>query len=147
MPLKHPAFFAVTRRSVVGAIWLGLFLALLPLPGQTIVAVLAAWLCRVNVPITLVAVMLTNPLTMVPIFYFEYQLGLLLLELPSQPFDIELSLRWLREDFITYWRPLLLGSAVTATLVSSTAYVAVSVTWRLVISARYRSRGGARKKT
>ena len=134
--LRHPTFFSVSRRSIVGAIWIGLFLGLLPLPAQTIVAALAALIFRVNLPVTVAAVWVTNPLTWVPIYFFEYQLGALILELPPQPFSIDLSWQWLLEDLGRHWRPLLLGSIVTATVVASTAYVIVSVVWRVTVNVR-----------
>lgn len=138
--LRHPSFFAVSRRSITGAVWLGLFIGLLPLPLQTVIATLAAILFRVNLPVAVAAVFVTNPLTWVPVYIFEYQLGILMLELPREAFSIEMSWRWVLEELPRYWRPLLLGSLVTATLVASTAYVFVSVAWRLTVAARYRRR-------
>ncbi|HHQ13548.1 MAG TPA: DUF2062 domain-containing protein, partial [Chromatiales bacterium] len=131
--LRHPVFFSVSRRSVAGAIWLGLFIALLPLPGQTILAILLAMLLRVNLPIAAIMVWITNPVTMVPVFYSEYRIGAMLLGLPVQNIAIEPSWQWLREGFQLIWKPLLLGSFITATIVASVAYVVVSITWRLVV--------------
>lgn len=144
--LRHPTFFAVSRRSVAGAAWLGLFVALLPIPAQTVLAPLAAILFRVNLPVAFAAVLITNPITWVPIYFFEYRLGLLILDLPPQAFDIELSWRWVVDDLPRYWRPLFLGSLVTATVVASTAYVFVSVAWRLAVNARYRRRQRRERK-
>lgn len=138
--LRHPTFFAVSRRSITGAVWLGLFIALLPLPAQAVLAPLAAILFRVNLPVAFAAVFVTNPVTWVPIYFFEYRLGVLILELPAQAFSIEMSWRWVLEELPRYWRPLLLGSVVTATVVASTAFVFVSVAWRLAVAARYRRR-------
>jgi uncharacterized protein (DUF2062 family) len=147
--LAHPTFFSVSRRSVCGALWVGLFIGLLPLPGQTIIAPLVALLLRVNLPVAIVAVWITNPLTMLPIFYSEYRLGCLILDLPIQPFDINLSWDWLAQELTDKWRPLLLGSFITATLTASIAYVAVSVLWRTLVTIRYRRRrtptAGARR--
>ena len=140
--LAHPTFFSVSRRSVCGALWVGLFIGLLPLPGQTIIAPLLALLLRVNLPVAIVSVWVTNPLTMLPIFYFEYQLGCLILDLPLQvqPLDINLSWDWLARELQDKWRPLLLGSFITATLTASIAYVTVSVVWRTLVTIRYRKR-------
>ena len=145
--LRHPTFFAVSRRSVAGAAWLGLFIALLPIPAQTVVAPLAALLFRVNVPVAFAAVWITNPITWVPVYFFEYRLGLLILDLPPQAFNIELSWRWVLDDLPRYWRPLFLGSLVTATVVASTAYVFVSVGWRLAVNAKYRRRQRRQRST
>ena len=141
--LAHPTFFSVSRRSVCGALWVGLFIGLLPLPGQTIIAPLVALLLRVNLPVAIVSVWITNPLTMLPVFYFEYRLGCLILDLPIQPFDIKLSWEWLAQELQDKWRPLLLGSFITATVTASTAYVTVSVVWRTLVTIRYRKRRGS----
>lgn len=136
----HPTFFSVSRRSVAGAIWIGLFVALLPLPGQTILGVLLALAFRVNVPIAAIATWITNPVTMGPIFYSTYGLGRLILDIPPQAFQIELSWDWVATNFIAIGKPLLLGSFISATIVASTGYVVVSVLWRLMVAARFRRR-------
>jgi len=136
----HPTFLSVSRRSIAGAVWVGLFIGLLPLPGQTIMAVLTALLLRVNVPVAAITPLITNPLTMGPIFYWEYNLGRLILDIPPRHFAIDLSWDWVTSGFLAVWKPLLLGSFISATIVASISYVSVSVAWRLIIAARYRSR-------
>jgi hypothetical protein len=136
----HPTFLSVSRRSIAGAIWVGLFIALLPLPGQTAIALLIALLLRVNVPIAVVTTWVTNPVTMGPLFYWEYSLGRLILDIPPRNFVVELSWDWVTSGFLAIWKPLLLGSFIAATIVASLSYVSVSVAWRLIVAARYRSR-------
>ena len=138
--LAHPTFFSVSRRSVAGAIWIGVFIALIPLPGQTLIALLAAMALRVNLPVAGITTWITNPITMVPFFYWEYGLGTLILDLPIEDFDIDLSLHWVTSGFLNIWKPLLLGSFISATIVASLTYVVVSVTWRLIVAYRYKRR-------
>lgn len=38
------------------------------------------------------------------------------------------------------WKPLLMGSFISATIIASLIYVAVSVTWRLIVAYRYKRR-------
>jgi len=137
---SHPTFLSVNRRSIAGAVWVGLFIGLLPLPGQTILAILAALLLRVNAPVAAITPLVTNPVTMGPLFYWEYSLGRLILDLPPRDFAIELSWEWLTSGLLAIWKPLLLGCFIAATIVASIGYVSVSVTWRLVVAARYRRR-------
>jgi uncharacterized protein (DUF2062 family) len=137
---SHPTYFAPTRRGIAGAIWVGVFVALLPIPGQTLVALLAALALRVNLPLAAIATWVTNPITIVPIFYWEYSLGTVILQLPPQPFDIELSWNWVTDGFIGIWKPLMLGSFITATLVSSMVYIGISVTWRWMVAYRFKRR-------
>jgi len=138
--IAHPTYFAATRRGIAGAIWTGVFIALLPIPGQTFVALLAALVLRVNLPVAAIATWVTNPVTIVPIFYWEYALGTIILQTPPQPFDIELSWQWATDGFLGIWKPLVLGSFITATLVSSTVYVGISVMWRWMVSYRFKRR-------
>ena len=138
--LAHPTFFSVSRRSVAGAIWIGVFIALMPLPGQTLLALLAATALRVNLPVAGITTWITNPITMVPFFYWEYGLGTLILELPIEDIDIDLSLDWVTSGFLTIWKPLLLGAFISATIIASLTYVITSVTWRLIVAYRYKRR-------
>jgi uncharacterized protein (DUF2062 family) len=138
--IAHPAYFAPSRRSIAGAIWTGIFVALLPLPGQTAIALLAALVLRVNLPVAAIATWITNPVTIVPIFYWEYSLGTVILQMAPQPFAIDLSWDWVTNGFVAIWKPLMLGSFITATLVASTAYVVVSIVWRSMVAYRFKRR-------
>jgi uncharacterized protein (DUF2062 family) len=138
--LAHPTFFSVSRRSVAGAIWIGVFVGLMPLPGQTLIALLAAMAFRVNLPVAGITTWITNPITMVPFFYWEYALGTVILDLPIEDFDIDLSWEWVTSGFLTSWKPLLLGAFISATIVASLTYVVISVTWRLIVAYRYKRR-------
>ena len=138
--IAHPAYFCATRRSIAGAVWAGVFLALLPFPGQTFAALLAALALRVNLPIAAITTWLTNPISIVPIFFWEYNLGRVLLQLPPQPFEIELSWQWVMSGFAGIWKPLILGSFITAAVVSSLVYVGISVAWRWTVAYRYKRR-------
>jgi len=138
--LAHPAYFAPTRRSVGGGLWVGLFLGLLPIPGQTILAILGAVWFRVNVPIAAISVWISNPITFVPIFYLAYKIGAVLLDIPPETLPAELSWAWLSEELALRWKPLALGSFILAMTVSSTAYLAISAIWHISTLRRYRKR-------
>ena len=138
--LAHPAYFSATRRSVGGGLWVGVFIGLLPIPGQTILAVIGAILLRVNVPIAAVTVWISNPITFVPIFYLAYRIGAIILDIPIEAFPDELSWTWLSEEITLRWKPLALGSLIMALLVSSTVYLLVSVAWHVSTIRRYRQR-------
>ena len=95
---------------------------------------------RVNLPIAGITTWVTNPITMVPIFYWQYGLGTLLLDLPLQEFEIVLSWEWIMDSFLEIGRPLLLGSFISATLVASTVYVLISLAWRWAVAYKYKRR-------
>lgn len=142
--LAHPTFLSVSRRSIAGAVWVGLFIALMPLPGQTLIAIFAALFLRVNVPIAAITTWATNPVTMAPLFYWEYTLGRLILDLPPRNPAIELSWEWVTSGFVAIWKPLLLGCFISATVIASLGYLSVSVAWRMIVAARYRARHKAK---
>ena len=138
--LAHPAYFAANRRSISSALWLGLFIGLLPIPGQTPLALLGAIALRVNVPLAAIAVWISNPVTFVPIFYLAYRLGATLLNIPPEPWPDQISWEWLTSEMAVRWKPLFYGSFIVATSVSSTVYVAVNFIWQVMTRNRYRTR-------
>jgi uncharacterized protein (DUF2062 family) len=138
--LSHPVYFSATRRGVGGGLWLGLFVGLLPIPGQTLVAVLGALLLRVNVPVAAITIWISNPITFVPIFYLAYKIGAALLDIPIEAVPAELSWAWLSEEIFIRWKPLIYGSLIMAVSVASTAYLLFSVAWHVSTVSRYRRR-------
>lgn len=71
----------VNKRSVVGGLALGLFVAFMPTIGiQMVLAAFGAICFKVNLPIALAACWVTNPLTALPIYLAEWRLGRYLLD-------------------------------------------------------------------
>ncbi len=138
--LHDPALWAIHRKGIAKAVALGLFMALLPIPGHTVLAGLAAVWLRVNLPVTLVAVFFTNPVTMVPVFLIAYRLGAGLLGLEPQPFQMDLSVEWLVSELWRYWQPLFVGSLLLGGLCAAFGYLIVNVAWRAAITVKYRRR-------
>lgn len=67
---------------VVPAIYCGVILALLPLYGvQLILAFILALVFRANLPVIVAAQFITNPLTVIPIYFTAYQIGKISLNL------------------------------------------------------------------
>ncbi|MFT6181039.1 MAG: hypothetical protein ACJAQT_000998 [Akkermansiaceae bacterium] len=68
--LWHPC-----RESVASGLGIGLFVAMLPIPGQMILAALGAMKMRANVAIAIAACWVTNPITQLPIMLFQEGFG------------------------------------------------------------------------
>ena len=68
-------FFAFTPDAVRRGLAVGLFWAMIPMPLQMAPAALFCWLARGNLPLALVCVWISNPLTYAPIFLLEFQVG------------------------------------------------------------------------
>ena len=133
-PFRHllhdHRLWTVRRRNVVPAFALGLFLAFLPIPGHMLVAILLALALSINIPAAAIGTLIVNPLTVAPLYFLCYELGVLLLGLEPQEFEFEFSFGWLSNQFADIWQPLLLGCFVIGTITAIVGYVALDYFWR-----------------
>jgi uncharacterized protein (DUF2062 family) len=129
--LHDPNLWHLNRRSAAGAFAVGLFMAFVPLPTQMLFAAAAAILFRVNLPVSVALVWITNPITIPPMFYFAYKVGALILGHEAQTINFELSFECLADSVSDIWAPLLLGSLVCATLSSIIGFFTIHGLWRL----------------
>lgn len=152
--LGHPALWHMNRRSAAGAMFWGLYCTFLPLPVQMGAAALAAVCFRVNLPLCVALVWLSNPLTVVPILYYSYVLGCHLL---LQPVLNAAGLQALLLDCLhallgpghalpageasqLLW-PLLLGSQVAGVAAGLSGYGGLRLYWRWHVVRAWRRRG------
>ncbi len=129
--LHDPGLWHLNRRSASGAFAVGLFCAFIPLPAQMIIAAALALLVRVNLPLSVALVWITNPITIPPMFYGTYQVGAWLLDTPEHHFEFQLELEWLLNETGLIWQPLLLGSLLVGTLAAALGYFTIRGLWRL----------------
>lgn len=129
--LHDPNLFHLNRCSVSGAVANGLFWALIPMPFQMLPSALGAIVFKVNLPLSMALVWLTNPVTMPPIFYFCYRVGVWLLGSPEHKIKMSFSIEWLGSELANIWQPFLLGCLVMATICSLLGYIVTRLLWRL----------------
>lgn len=138
--LRAPDLWHLNRRSVAGAFAVGLFVAFLPIPMQMLLAAgIAIWL-RVNLPISVLLVWVSNPLTMPPIFYTAYTIGRWILGEPRRSIRVEWTMEWFTADMLTIWKPLLIGSLLMAVVASALGYVTIRVLWWISVVERMKIR-------
>jgi hypothetical protein len=130
--LLHDAtLWHLNRHSASGGFAVGLFMAFVPLPLQMVMAAAAAIIFRVNLPISVALVWITNPLTMPPIFYFAYWIGTLILGTPPQVIAFDFTLEWFEQGLLNeIVVPLLVGSLICGIVASLTGYLLVLWIWR-----------------
>lgn len=138
--LDHPVYLSINRRSISRAMALGLFIALLPMPGHTPLALALGLLLRANLPVTLLVIWVANPLTYAPIMYAEYQLGNYLLGVTPSEFRVGSSWAEIRELMARTWRPLWFGAIVGGVLLAVLGYGLTNAAWRVHTLRRYRRR-------
>lgn len=131
--LQDPNILHLNRRSVSGAFAVGLFCALLPIPFQMLIAAVGAVMARVNLPISVMLVWITNPLTIPPIFFFAHQVGTWILGTPDLHMNFEFTAEWMTEELAIIWKPLLLGSLTVGTISAITGYIGIQVIWRRLV--------------
>lgn len=133
--------FRGSPEAIAGGFSLGIFLALTPTIGvQLIIAVFLATMLKVSRPAALIAVMVTNPLTVPPIFTFNYWVGSFFLNGPSvtevyrhfmqiaaqmaklNAWEVGAQIRAFAETGQEMLIPLLLGSLIVALFSSIISY-------------------------
>jgi uncharacterized protein (DUF2062 family) len=154
--LHHPNLWHLNRRSVPGAVAIGLACGLIPGPLQMLGALALAIPLKKNLPVALLTTFYTNPFTIVPLYLLAYGYGQLLLgagqpSAPIEPFlwhwgDIGGSLRALWDWIVTLGKPLAVGLAALALTLSALGYVAVELAWRSYVVLAWRARARRRRR-
>ncbi len=138
--LHDPNLLHLNRRSVAGGFSVGLFVAFVPIPFQMVLAAFIAILIRVNLPLSVILVWLTNPLTMPPLFFFAYKVGAWILNRPPRKIQFEPTLHWLTEKLGAIWEPFLLGCFLLALGSALLGNILVRLTWRFVVVRNWKAR-------
>jgi uncharacterized protein (DUF2062 family) len=138
--LHDPNILHLNRRSVSGAFAVGLFMAFVPVPFQMVLGAIGAIVFRVNLPISVGLVWITNPLTIPPIYYFAYKVGTWVLHTPTREIHFQLSTEWVMQELGAIWEPLLLGCLICGSVSAVLGYVLVRGLWRLQVSLHWRKR-------
>ncbi len=138
--LHDPNLWYLNRRSAAGAFAVGLFVAFVPLPLQMLIAGALAILLRVNLPVSVALVWVTNPVTMPPIFYSAYRLGVWVLGGVEHKASFAISTEWLSTELQIIWKPFLLGCFLMGSISALVGYFVIRVIWRLNLVRHYQRR-------
>ena len=138
--LHNPNLWHLNRRSVSMAVAIGLFFAWVPTPTQMAFAAMAAIYFHANLPISVVLVWITNPITMPPLFYFAYRVGLSFMnrESPSESFQFSLDAMW--NGLGDVWQPFLVGCLILGITCSSIGYHGIRYFWAHHVNKRWQER-------
>jgi uncharacterized protein (DUF2062 family) len=120
-----PYIWHLNRRSVSGGVAVGLFCAYLPMPMETLVAAALAIILRVNLPISVALVWISNPLTWIPMYGAGYMVGAHLLNIPPVSYE-DMTIAWLLDQALPLW----LGSIILGALLSAVGYIITRILWR-----------------
>ncbi len=144
--LHDPNLWHMNRRSVSGAFAVGLFWAFVPMPFQMVAAAATAIPARVNLPISVALVWISNPITMPPMFYSTYLVGTWIMGQPPMEQEFELTMEWVTNSMSQIWQPLYIGSLLCGIIVSVLGYVAMRGFWRWHVISHLRKRRKRREQ-
>jgi hypothetical protein len=143
--LQHPNLWHINRRSVPGAVAIGLFCGLIPGPVQMVSALLVAIPCRSNIPLAMVVTWYTNPFTIVPLYLVAYEVGRLVLgtdpamgvtTIPDWNWTLAAMWDWV----ISLGKPLVVGLVVLALGLAVSGYFITRLAWRVYVITAWRRR-------
>lgn len=144
--LHEPSLWHLNRKSAAKAFLVGLFVCMLPLPGQMLIAAILAIKINANLPISVALVWITNPLTIPAIFYFNYIIGGWLLESPTSQESFQFNLEWITAAIDQIWWPIFVGSLVNGLILSLFGYAFISGFWHWKVKVKWRHRKQSRQK-
>ena len=124
--LNKKEIWSLSRKKVVVGVLIGIFVACLPMPFQMIPACLLAIILNANLPISFLLIFVSNPITMPPLFYFEYELGNLILKPET---IIEFNFDSMYENFDQIAFSLWTGAIVLGIFASIICAITVNFLW------------------
>jgi uncharacterized protein len=141
--LTDPRLWGVNRRAITAAFGAGIAISFIPLPAHLVIGLVAAMIWHLNVPTMVGTLLVMNPFTALPIYYFAYRVGALLLQHQPGPFKFEASWDWLQTGLGTIWKPFLLGCLICAVVFGYLATKLLELLWRYDLKSRWKARRAA----
>ncbi len=122
-----PKYLSTNRQMVSKAVFIGLFIAFIPMPMQMALVLAMMPFFKFNVPIALAMCWFSNPFTMPPMYYMEYLTGSFILGTEIAP--VEMSVEWFSNNMENIFIPLYTGTILFSITGASLAYWAVNHFW------------------
>ena len=138
--LHEPNLWHLNRNSIARAFSIGLFCAFLPIPFQMLMAASLAIFFRANIPISVVLVWISNPLTMPAIFYGEYKIGSWILLQPAIAYDSSYNWAELVNTLSDIIPALVLGALLSGLTAAILGNITIRVIWRWGVTKKWRQR-------
>ena len=124
--LNKKEIWSLSRKKVVVGVLIGVFVACLPMPFQMIPACLFAIILNANLPISFLLIFISNPITMPPLFYLEYELGNLILKPET---SIKFNFDSMYDNFDQIALSLWTGAIVLGVFASVICAITVNFLW------------------
>lgn len=120
-------YIFINRKMVTRALLIGVSIGLIPMPFQMVLVVGMIFFLKFNVPIALLILWFSNPLTMPFIYYAQYTTGVYLLDMDK--LVVELSLEWFENNFSNIFIPLYVGTLFYMLTLAPLVYFIIDFLW------------------
>ena len=135
------------RESVARALAIGLFCCFLPIPFQMVLAAALSVIFYANLPLSVILVWISNPITMPAMFYAAYKLGTYLMQQPPLSLEGKINFDWLFTQLNQIWLPMLIGCLLLGCFFGIAGYYFVQFVWRIWILHHWRKRQEKRRQS
>ena len=136
--INDQRLWIINRQSISRATAIGLFCAYLPMPMEMVPAALLAIIARGNLPVSIMLVWISNPLTWIVLYTPPYLLGLAITG-ESGVADItmhSITIEMMFQQLTALW----IGCLIFGSALAVSGYILANVIWRLVVANRWTSR-------
>ncbi len=123
------SYLHINRKNVANAMFVGLFFSMMPMPFQMVAVIFCMTLIKFNVPLALMLVWISNPLSMPFIMYGQYLLGNWVLDLEAIE-TIRLTIEWFENNLVKVFYPLFVGALISGIALGIIGKISVNYLWR-----------------
>lgn len=131
----------VNRHSLSFAVLIGCIFTFLPIPFQTVPCVLTCIVIRCNIPVAILLVWISNPITYGPMMYFAYRVGLGLMGMGTPDIPDAPTFEWFLAQLADVWLPLLFGCLICGLSTGIAGFILIRLYYRWRIADYLKQRG------
>ena len=133
--INDKSLWILNRQSASRATAIGLFCAYIPLPVEMLLAALLSLFFRANLPVAILLVWVSNPLTWIILYTPPYLLGLAITG--GSAISLEtVTLGAMTEQFAA----LFVGCIIFCAALAGAGYILSNVIWRMMVANRWTNR-------
>ena len=118
--------WSLSRKKVLSGVFIGIFVAFIPMPFQIVLVAFLAIYFKVNLPIGLALIWISNPITMPFIYYFQYELGNILL---NKTQNIEFTMQSMTQNLDQIAMSLYFGAFFVCIITSIITVFILNLLW------------------
>ncbi|MDG0970207.1 MAG: DUF2062 domain-containing protein [Porticoccaceae bacterium] len=141
---QDPNLLHLNRQSVSLAVFVGIFCAFIPLPIQSLLVIAMCFSFGANLPLAMLIIWMSNPITIPPMFFLTYKLGSSILGTELGEFAVTLNWQWFSQLGSEVLLPLFVGSLIAGSLLATVGYFFVLFLWRWKVIRNWEARQNIR---